>query len=471
MRLMNRRDFIKYSIATSLALQTMRFPKIALAAPDSDTVLVVIMLSGGPDFRFFLVPPWNETPGTYGNSFWTARARTYELSPLDTAGLEARYNEFLTLANQGFRMHPACGWLRDQFQSGNVALVSNVYASRNRDHSHSTIMLERGDLTAGAQDKGLSGWGGRLADACGTMITSVSGSVRQFCFGPHPSNPLDHDNSIVIDGNDTREMGLYEYITDTSTSNWRWNTRGNMSRALTSYYAAKAQEINADSPYYQILQHEQSVRNFGRIVNQRLETVPIPTAISDLYDSSSGNDLNSHSFGRQIRNIYDVMACDDLLQTNIIGADYGGWDHHRYIMDNMEPKLEDLFGTNQGLHTLYSELQQNLPGKAERLVFLLYGEFGRQLSGNGDYGTDHGEGNYAILIGNRVNGGVYGDMFPNSEIPKFEQSGSDIEGLTSYEQVIARLCENLKTGSADSVVPGWQGSDLESGVDLSGLLG
>lgn len=324
---------------------------------------------------------------------------------------------------------------------------------------------------AGPNDKGLSGWGGRLASACNTNVCSVSRSVRQFCFGPHPTNPLDHDNSRVIDGNDTREMGLYEYITDPEYDNsWRWNTRGIMSRALTSYYAAKAQEISEDSPFHQIIQHEQSVRRFGRMVNTRLETVPIPAAISNLYTSSSDNELANHSFGQQIRNIYDVMACDDLLQTNIIGADYGGWDHHRYMKDGIEPKLSDLFGTGKGLHTLHTELANNQSGKEKRLVFLIYGEFGRQLAANGDYGTDHGEGNYAILIGDRVNGGVYGDMFPSAEIPLFSERGSDISGLTSYEQVIARLCNNIKSGSADSVVPGWESSDLESGVDLSNLL-
>ena len=164
------------------------------------------------------------------------------------------------------------------------------------------------------------------------------------------------------------------------------------------------------------------------------------------------------------------MACDDILQTSILGADYGGWDHHRFMMDSIEPRMNDLFGTGKGLHTLFTQLQANQPGKSERLMILVYGEFGRQLAGNGDYGTDHGEGNYAILIGDRVNGGAYGGMFPTTEIPKFAERGSEIAGLTSYEQVIARICEHLKAGSADTVVPGWQGADLESGVNLSSLV-
>ncbi len=470
MHYLTRRKFIQQSMLTGLAVSTMQFPRLAFATPDRDTVLLVIMLSGGPDFRYFFTPPYQADAGTYGNAFWTSRARTYQLSPLDDAGLLAKSNEYLPVSGQSFRMHPNCEWLRDQFNAGKVALISNVYGSKNRDHAHSEIMLERGDPTAGANDTGLSGWGGRLVKNCDTNVCSVSGSVRQFCFGPHGTNPDDHDNSDVVDGNDTRNMGLYEYETDISTNNWRWNTRGNISRALTSYYAAKAQEMSEDSPFRQIIQHEQSVRTFGRLVNQRLESVPVPQAINDLYNSSSDNELSRTSFGRQIRNVYDVMACEDLLQTNVISADYGGWDHHRYMMDSIDPQMEDIFGNGKGLHTLFDELRTNQAAKASRLSVLVYGEFGRQLAANGDYGTDHGVGNYAILLGDRVNGGVYGDMFPTSEITKFEESGADIVGLTSYEHIIARICEQLKTGSGDVVVPGWQSADLETGVDLSNLF-
>lgn len=471
MHVLTRRNFIKSSLAAGVAFSSFLTPRFVFSAPDSDTVLVVIMLAGGPDFRYFFVPPYDSSSGTYGNEFWTARARTYELSPLDSDGLQAKSNEYLPVTNQIFRMHPNSGWLKSEFEAGNVALISNVYASRNRDHAHSILKLERGDLGAGQNDTNLSGWGGRLAKNCGTNVCSVSRAVRQFCYGPHPDKPLDHDNSIVIDGNDTRKMGLYEYTTDiVNDSSWRWSTRGIMSRALTSYYAAKSQEIAQDSPYQPIFQHEQSVRNFGRLVNQRLETLPLPQSIIDLYTSSADNVLNNRSFGRQIRNMYDVMACDDLLATNIISADYGGWDHHRYMKDNIEPKMNDLFGGGKGLDTLFTELRANQPGKADRVVVLVYGEFGRQLAANGDYGTDHGEGNYAILIGDRVNGGVRGEMFPQTELSKFAQPGADIEGLTSYERIIAALCETIKQGSASQVVPGYQNSDIESHLDLFNLI-
>lgn len=49
------------------------------------------------------------------------------------------------------------------------------------------------------------------------------------------------------------------------------------------------------------------------------------------------------------------------------------------------------------------------------------------LRANGDCGADHGRGNYSIPAGRGVNGGVYGEMFPASEI-------SGIAGRTRFDQ-------------------------------------
>ncbi|MCG6877629.1 MAG: DUF1501 domain-containing protein [Deltaproteobacteria bacterium] len=175
-------------------------------------------------------------------------------------------------------------------------------------------------------------------------------------------------------------------------------------------------------------------------------------------------------FRHQIRNIYDTLACEDILNANVISTDYPGWDHHQNLKSRMEPMIGDIFGAGRGLHTLFAELDSNQPAMADRVVILVCGEFGRQLAANGGGGTDHGVGNSVLLIGRNVNGGIYGDMFPQSEIERFAQPGADIEGRTSVNQVIGRICEKIKPGSGDSVVPSWENQDLEPGVDLSPLF-
>ncbi len=94
------------------------------------------------------------------------------------------------------------------------------------------------------------------------------------------------------------------------------------------------------------------------------------------------------------------------------------------------------FGTGGGLDTLFSSLDASV---AENLVILISGEFGRQLSANGDGGTDHGRGNSMLVIGDPVVGGLYGDLFPESELARFDEPSSDIEGLTSMEHVFGAV--------------------------------
>ena len=455
-----------------LYLTTARKVCFAAGAGVSDTILISLMLEGGPDFRHVFVPPFESNPSSYGYTFWKGRALSHALDPEDDQALQERWNEYFHLESgtTPFGIHPACEWLKDQFDQGNVAVINNVFGSRNRDHAHSVTILESGNMSAKANETEQSGWGGRLSHVCGTNVLASTRAVRQFCYGPHPTNPMDHDNKNVIDCSDSRQMGLYEYETDLSNNQWRWHSEGIMSRALTGYYAAKATEIKENSPYYQIIQHEQSVRGFGRLMKERLEDVPLPEAISNLYDPGSQSRLNSLYYGGQIRNIYDTLACEDILNSNVISTAYPGWDHHQNLKSNMEPMIEDIFGAGRGLDTLFAELDSNQSTMADRIVIMVCGEFGRQLAANGGGGTDHGVGNAVLLIGRNVNGGIYGDMFPQSEIERFAQPGTDIEGRTSVNQVIGRICEQVKPGSADSVVPSWQTQDLEQGVDLSLLF-
>jgi len=73
------------------------------------------------------------------------------------------------------------------------------------------------------------------------------------------------------------------------------------------------------------------------------------------------------------------------------------------------------------------------------------------------------------VIGEGVSGGVYGTMFPEEEIPLYEEWGSDIEGQTSMLQVFARVADWLDSGLAEQVLPNYASQAIEAGIDLSFL--
>jgi uncharacterized protein (DUF1501 family) len=255
-----------------------------------------------------------------------------------------------------------------------------------------------------------------------------------------------------------------------------------MARALKTYYAQKQIEAAtqaANWPYRKFLQHEQAQRASGDAFNARLAAVaPIqPAALAALYTAGSGNTLNSSNFGQQCANVYDSFLGADLFQQRIVSMEYTGWDTHRLEKNAFESNIGDIFGTGKGLATLTAELEQLGPlGANDDIVYVFSTDFGRQLRANGDYGTDHGRGNYTILVGSGVKGGVYGEMFPASEIQgaagdtRFDQQGADIEGLTSFERVMAEACDWTEAGTGAQVFPGAAASAVESGVDLSTLF-
>ena len=255
--------------------------------------------------------------------------------------------------------------------------------------------------------------------------------------------------------------------------------------------------------YEKFMDHESKVRQFGELIQERLETVPIPYLIEALYrgvddpggnpinpepDSNNGNFgesrrvLRSSGFGRQILNLYDVLAANDLLSARVMSMAYGGWDSHgnqrqipgvlagdpnnpfqnRGIESGLRDILGGRFGNNpvnpNALHCGFSALWASLPSANDRrnLVITIAGEFGRQIRDNGDAGTDHGKGNLMMVISESVRGGVYGEMFQVNEIDKYDDdslSTPDIDPLTEIDQFLSQVANWVSPGSASTVFP------------------
>jgi uncharacterized protein (DUF1501 family) len=88
------------------------------------------------------------------------------------------------------------------------------------------------------------------------------------------------------------------------------------------------------------------------------------------------------------------------------------------------------------------------------MVLTVAGEFGRQIRDNGDAGTDHGKGNLFMVIGDRVQGGIYGEVFPADEVQKYDDGGTpDITPLTELDHLFAEVANWVSSGSGDSVFP------------------
>ncbi len=496
---MNRREFLKALSASGILLGTglswtsrsASAANVTLPAgfPSSiPKILINITLDGGPDFRHLLPPQYLADTATYGYQYWKVRANAHAIAQQEAA-YEARWNnDFLKPAQKAapagneFGILNSAKWLFDQWEAGNLAVVNNALGSNSRDHAHGLLVMEQGDRNAGAHDLDKPGWGGRLAKAmqdkarlvdanAQVKIVSLTHEIRRFSYGPHPTDSRKHVNDQVISVRNSRNLGLFEPDAAASIT----GSQAVMSRALKAYYAAKRDEMNVTSPYYKFVRHERDMRAFGDAIKARLigadednPLMPVPDAIRALYDVQFAEEkglfsLNQNDFGLQIRNLYDCLACQDILNFRIASMAYRGWDTHKNQKRYIEQRFEDLFHEKGAIATLFNQLPDAI---TDNLIIVLSGEFGRQLKANGDNGTDHGRGNSILVIGKGIKGGLYGDMFPAAELERVATGRSvDITGKTGIEHVFAAVCEAVEPSTSNAVFPEKANAPLEEGVD------
>lgn len=466
---MNRRAFLNRLIATGVVYGTGGLPFIgssayASFAPVNQTILADLMLLGGPNLRHLLVPAYTSDRESYGFKYWQASARMHDL-PYAPSEYAARWDSAYFHQSFGgveFGILKSSGWLKTLWDAGQLAIVANAYGAATRDHEHCTMVLDQGNSSSGPNDHGRSGWGGRLATAMGANVVAMTDSPRPFCFGPDANDPNASTDTCVINASDTRNFSLFHPSTDEAS---RWSERARVARGLQSYYAAKSIEMASGSRGRRVVDLERKIRTFGQAIEDRLASVPTPDEITALYSGNST--LRNRGFGVQLRNFYDSLACNDILNMRVASLDYGGWDTHKDQRADIEGKLGDIFGRNKGINTLHS----TLPADARSsLVWVVAGEFGRQIRDNGDQGTDHGIGNYVLVFGERVKGGIYGDMFPLGEIARLEEPSPDIAGLTSFDHVFGRVCDHLQPGAGSTVFPQRATQPLEAGVNFGAMF-
>ncbi len=432
MKNMSRKEFLGMA-AASLFLGADPFKKLEAAAPNlNDVVLLNLLLEGGPDFRHMIVP---EPTTAYGQAYWKYRAGSQGVSSSSSTEWQNRFNQDYeklsgTNGNPSFGILKKCGWLIQKYKEGKVAIVCNVKHSESRDHQRSLLVLQKGNYSTAAFTTGGSGWGGRVigganAETSAFSIVSVTPQIKPFCDG---------NSANVISFRNSRKFGLY---TPTSLVN-SWDNAPStdskivMYRALKTYYERRTglDTTNFDA----FKKHYDRLRAKTDLVKTRISASKAPSGITGL--STGTGALNNTDFAQQIQSAYDAFLCKDILNMRVLSMNYTGWDTHKRQKTEIEAKLEDIFGTSKGFDQLFT----NQSSAFSNTVISVSGEFGRQLRANGDNSTDHGDANYVLLIGGRIVGGTYGELFPSTETAKYDSFGQAIQSrnnfLAAYQSVL-----------------------------------
>jgi len=461
---MDRRTFLRGAFAAGILSPSAVLAASACTSGQSldDRMMAFLMLSGGPDLRHMFPPAYSNVQNSFGNTYWQVRRRAHGIGGNESAWQARWNNDFYHHSDGGveFGILQEAGWLNSMYADGNVALVCNAVGSSSRDHSLSERIMDYGTLETDIYDLNRSGWGGRLARAANANCISLTNVPREFCFGPYPTGPdplgdnnrIDKSNLIAL--SNSREAGLWRY----SGTSHRGSRAGRAERALNSWYEASRANFSEESVYHRIFETERKLREFGEKIDDVLDDCPIPDEIRALYTGNvlpgQGSDrlLRGYGFGRQMRNLYDTVLVNKDLSARVCSLQYGGWDSHQDQRDGIEWRINDLFGTDKGFDMMWRNLSAD---DRQNLVIVVSGEFGRQIKDNGGNGTDHGKGNIMIIIGEGVNGGVYGDMFPDDEVDRINSGARspDITPRTEFDHVYGAVCDWVEPGSGSMVFP------------------
>jgi len=365
-------------LANSLAAQT---------APSDYKALVCLFLAGGNDSFNMLVPT---TSGEY-NAYAAARS-----------GLALARESLLSITptNLGGRtlgIHPSMTEVRDLFNAGRLAFVSNVgslvrpttladyRASRHRPvslYSHADQIKQW--QTCIPDQRTAIGWGGRAAD----IIRSLN-------------QPSVVSMNISLSG---------QSIFLTGKQVFTYSTTANGATALTGYNPTAANNLTAlrsaavdsllEADYRRIF--EQSFGNSSRdAVDAYYEFASALSGTTLATPVPTGN-----SVAANLAMVARAAAAAGRFgaRRQVFFVQFGGWDHHNEVLNNQTTMLRTV---SRAVDTFWQALGE--VGLQNNVTLFTASDFGRTLKSNGN-GSDHAWGGNHLVLGGAIKGGnVFGN--------------------------------------------------------------
>lgn len=320
-----------------------------------------------------------------------------------------------------FGWHPSLGGLRTLFDAGKVAVLPAVdYANPDQSHFNSQIFWRTG-VAGPTFDR--TGWLGRTVDVLG----GTDNPLQAISMGWNLDPILLSRAAPVATVFDPGSFGFT--IPDV------WSDEA----ALGPYRGATS---GARSPARKAAQqaYRGAISVYDRLAPLRAEGDGAPATPVPYPDEH---------LGRGLRNLARMLGAG--FGTRIATISHGGFDTH----DQQTTEHAGLL-TTLGDSLLAWQADLDARGLSDRVLTLVWSEFGRRAEDNESNGTDHGAGGCVLLVGNHVNGGV------QSEFPGLTNLDPDGNLLvtTEFRTLYATLLESWMGVEAGRILPGVDGRRL-----------
>lgn len=419
-RPLSRRRLLQAGLGATIALygtkamplgRALEAGEASAAAAPNAPILVSVFVPGGLDLLDTLVPT-----GSYG--------RYADLRPA------IKVAEPLALGGTGFGLHPAMGQglnggLKGLFDAGKLGFIPGIdYANPDLSHFNSRHFWETGLISLNPA----AGWLARWVDRHGGVdnpfqgLSMSSGLSPLLRGGGHPV--------AAVQSPDDAQAWVPGVWGD-------WHDR-----MMEHYTAIAARRPNAPGPasVFAAARQSQFVARTLKPYVKHDDVDPLAPAVQ--YPGGE-NGEGTNGFAENLRYLAAMLTLPLGVRVATVEAP-GDFDTHD---GQAQTLVEDLARVSQSLSAFQADLEAR--GIADRVLTLVWTEFGRRPQENKSAGTDHGAGGIAWLMGTRARGGL---LTPYPDLNAFDED-DNLKVTVDFRAVYSSLLEQWLGTGADEILP------------------
>ncbi|MFK7966930.1 MAG: DUF1501 domain-containing protein [Burkholderiaceae bacterium] len=378
---MDRRHFLQSSLGSVLAASAIDAHG---KKPDRPPILVAVELSGGNDGLNTVVP--------YGDDAYYRQRPSLGIAASDLFRLDDH-----------FGLNPGLLGLHRLWQKGQLAIVHGC-GYDNPSYSHFTSMAY---WHTGAPNRGDAlGWMGRLADEMApqrqdNMLINI-GSSQSLAVRSAVHTPLVFNDPARFQ----RSRWLPDQAAPTDAFGYKAATKV-PSGAMPNPARSFLHDVHS------------SAQSSAREIRGAWQSFKTPV-----------------DYGIAPMDLPKVTACIQAgLPTQLY---YVAFQNNAFDTHVNQPALHTrlLSYASDGIYGFIKDLERI--GQADRVLVMVFSEFGRRVAENANLGTDHGTANVMFLAGAGVQGGHYGRPPSLTELV----DGGNLRHTVDFRQVYATAMQS-----------------------------
>jgi len=330
-------------------------------------------------------------------------------------------------ADPRLQWHPSAQGLKALWDDPGVGMAvapAIGYDSPNQSHFTSRHFWE-----VGATDpNGTTGWLGRYLDRVGSPNVPIQGLSLDSSLSPQLATA-----SVAVSA--TTDITGYSF----QTSNV-WGTEQTRMRATYGELGT----LSSNDPI--TAQARQAQANAAGLADDLASVSQTPTTSPD-----AGYPAPNTGFKTRLQNVARLLATvdgagDHLPVRCVTLSAQGGYDTHSNQATDLS---NNLLATAANIRAFWHDLE--LRGIADRVVVLVWSEFGRRPAENGS-GTDHGAAGAAFVIGKDVRQGLIGE-FPGLAAGTGLDAAGNLRATSDFRGLYCSLLEQWLQTESEGIIP------------------